>query len=155
MVNSGKMFEEDFIKSVPEGIFHYRLRDSAGTWQGGENTRFTPSNICDFIIFDGSKLYLLELKSHKGKSIPISCIRPKQIEGLLQAYRKGVKAGYILNFRDIEETYFFNANSMNSFLKSETRKSIPVATVREYGELIPQEKKRTRYKYDLSNLIGG
>lgn len=155
MANPGKMFEEDFIKSVPDQIFHYRLRDSAGTWQGGENTRFTPCNICDFIIFDRSKLYLLELKSHKGKSLPISCIRENQLKGLLQAYRKGVKAGYIINFRDVEETYFFSANSMNSFLTTETRKSIPLSIVRQYGILIPQEKKRTRYKYDLSEFIGG
>lgn len=151
--NEGKKFEQDIIKSIPEGVFYYRLRDSAGTWQGGDNTRFTPSNICDLIVFNEGNLYLLELKSHKGKSIPLTCIRENQIEGLMKAYKKGIKAGYIINFRDIEETYYFSANSMNSFLNTEERKSIPLQRVREYGILIPQEKKRVRYKYDLNVLL--
>lgn len=153
MINPGKAFEQDFIKSVPEDWFKYRLNDSGGSWQGGDKARFTPSNICDFIVYNG-KLWLLELKSHKGKSIPISCIRTKQVEGLLEAYKKGTMAGYIFNFRDVNETYFLSANSLNAFLKTETRKSIPISNLRQYGTLIPQVKKRTRYGYILEFMEG-
>jgi len=147
-MNAGKSFEVDFIKSVPDEWFKYRLNDSASSWQGGDNSRFTPSNICDFIVYN-NKLWLLELKSHKGKSIPLSCIRPKQVEGLLKAYKKGTNAGFIFNFRDVEQTYYVNANHINCFLVSKTRKSIPLSWIEEMGTLIPQMKKRVRYNYNL------
>jgi recombination protein U len=154
-MNEGKLFEKDFIDSVPEQYFKYRLRDSAGTWQGGENTRFTPSNICDFIIYTG-KLFLLELKSHKGKSIPLSCIRENQLNGLLEAYKKGTHAGFIFNFRDINETYYLTANSLNSFMVTNNRKSIPLSYLKESGTLIPQKMKgrsKIHQIYDLTVLI--
>ena len=146
--NEGKKFETDFIRSVPKDWFHYRLNDSSSSWSSGEKARFTPSNICDFIVYN-STLWLLELKSHKGKSIPFSCIRPKQVEGLMDAYTKKVNAGYIINFRDIEETYFVYADAIHVFMKNETRKSIPLIWIKETGVLIPQTKKKVRYNYDL------
>jgi len=147
-MNEGKSFEKDFIGSVPDTWFKYRLNDSASSWQGGENARFTPSNIADFIVYNGN-LWLLELKSHKGKSIPLSCIRPKQLEGLVKATTKSVKAGFIVNFRDVNETYFVYADNLDYFVKMETRKSIPLSWVKEYGILIPQVKKRIRFNYIL------
>ena len=147
-MNDGKKFEEDFIKSIPENWFKYRLRDSGGSWQGGEKARFTPTNICDFIVYN-NKLWLLELKSHKGKSIPLSCIRENQIKGLEAASKLGVDAGYIFNFRDVEETYFIDAAKINKFIELSTRKSIPLDFLKEHGMLIPQHKKKVRYRYDL------
>jgi len=147
-MNEGKAFESDFIKCVPDTWFKYRLNDSASSWQGGTAARFTPSNVCDFIVYNGN-LWLLELKSHKGKSIPLSCIRPKQLEGLVKATTKSVKAGFIFNFRDIEETYFVYADNLDYFVKMETRKSIPLSWVKEYGIRIPQLKKRIRFNYIL------
>lgn len=147
-MNDGKVFERDFIASVPNDWFKYRLNDSAGAWQGGDNTRFTPGNICDFIIYNG-EMWMLELKSHKGKSIPFSCLRPKQVEGLLAAHRKNVNAGYVLNFRDVEETYYINAEMIEEFLRLEVRNSIPIQFCKNYGILIPQVKKRVRYNYIL------
>ena len=99
MKNTGKKFEEDIKKSIDDTAFLYRLKDSGGSWQGGNKGRFTPSNICDFILFKGSKLYLLELKSHKGKSIPYTAI--KQLDKLLEvANRKleNLKALLLLIF---------------------------------------------------------
>ena len=148
MQNEGKRFEEDLIKSVPNNWFKYRLNDSASSWQGGEKARFTPSNICDFIVYNGN-LWLLELKSHKGKSLPLSCIREKQLQGLVDANKRGVLAGFIINFRDVQETYFIMAESIKQFIETEERKSIPISYLRFCGELIPQTKKKVRYNYDL------
>ena len=147
-MNEGKAFESDFINSVSETWFHYRLNDSASSWNGGDKTRFCPSNICDFIVYNGN-LWLLELKSHKGKSIPLSCIRPKQLEGLVKATTKSVKAGFVINFRDTSETYYVSADNLDYFMKMETRKSIPLSWVKEFGILIPQVKKRVRFNYIL------
>lgn len=147
-MNEGKQFEKDLIGSVPDTWFKYRLNDSSASWQGGDAARFTPSNICDFIVYNGN-LWLLELKSHKGKSIPLSCIRPKQLEGLVKATTKSVKAGFVINFREYEETYFVYAEALDYFVKMETRKSIPLSWVKEFGILIPQVKKRVRFNYIL------
>jgi len=152
-MNDGKAFERDFMSSVPDDWFKYRLNDSGGAWQGGDKARFTPSNICDFIVYNG-KLWLLELKSHKGKSIPLSCIRAKQVEGLKNAYKKDVKAGYVFNFRDINETYFVNAWDIYIFIANETRKSIPLQYIRQTGTIIPQVLKRVRYGYILEFMEG-
>ena len=152
-MNEGKYFEKDFIGSVPDTWFKYRLNDSGGAWQGGDKARFTPSNICDFIVYNG-KMWMLELKSHKGMSIPFTCIRPKQVQGLLAAYRKNVNAGYIFNFRDVKETFYVKADMMDSFIMLETRKSIPLQFCRDYGTLIPQVKKRVRYGYILEFMEG-
>ena len=148
MQNEGKRFEEDLIKSVPNNWFKYRLNDSASSWSSGEKARFTPSNICDFIVYNGN-LWLLELKSHKGKSLPLSCIREKQLQGLVDANKRGVLAGFIINFRDVQETYFIMAESIKQFIETEERKSIPISYLRFCGELIPQTKKKVRYNYDL------
>ena len=53
MSNEGKRFEQDFIGSVPAEWFKYRLNDSSASWSNNENSRFTPSNICDFIVYNG------------------------------------------------------------------------------------------------------
>ena len=60
--NEGKKFEADLKSSVPDTCWLYRLRDNASSFANGTNTRFTSSNICDFILFDdmSKTLFLLE-----------------------------------------------------------------------------------------------
>ena len=160
--NEGKKFEEDFIKSVPEQWFDYRLNDSASSWQGGEKARFTPTNICDFIVYTKKDLWLLELKSHKGVSFPLTpkynpkgkltdygVIKVKQLDGLVKANEKGILAGFVFNFRDKEETYFLMAEKVKEFIDSESRKSIPIDYIKDNGTLIKQTKKISRYTYIL------
>lgn len=154
--NEGKKFEDDFKKSVPEEWFYYRFKDSAGTWQSVKEeskTRFTARNICDCMIYNQKDLFLLELKSHKGKSLPLSCIRSNQLEGLLKAQSKGVKCYFIVNFRDLEETYIIDAASVDCFINSKTRKSIPVDYFRKSGDKIEQTKKRVRYTYNIKEIF--
>ena len=82
MKNPGKVFEEDIKKSVPKEYWIYRFKDGTANFSGSknENVRFQAHNICDFMIMTKENLILLELKSHKGSSIPFSCIRKNQIE---------------------------------------------------------------------------
>ena len=152
-MNAGKQFEQDFKKSVPENVFFYRFRDGTASWGGGENTRFQQSNMCDCMIFNGV-LYLLELKSHKGKSIPFSAIRQNQVTELSKAstYQK-VIAGFIVNFRDVEKTYFATAPKVEYFIAHEERKSIPIVWFEENGTLIPQRKLRVNYRYGVDEFL--
>jgi recombination protein U len=111
-------------------------------------------NPCDFILYKIPNIYLLELKSHKGKSIPFGAIQPYQIESLHRySQMDGVVAGFVFNFRDVSETYFVDAESIYYFYKAEERKSFALGWIRENGIHIPQGLKRIRYKYDLSSLL--
>ena len=153
-MNTGKKFEEDIKKSIDDTAFLYRLRDSGGSWQGGNKSRFTPSNICDFIYFKSPKMYLLELKSHKGKSIPYTAL--KQLDKLTDVNNRkleNLKALFILNFADLEETYAIEAESIASIKDSKDRKSLSIEDVREYGYKIKQEKKVKRFKYYVEEVL--
>lgn len=98
---------------------------------------------------------MLELKTHKGKSIPLAKIRDNQVKGMYRASQhKGIYGGFILNYRDLEETYYIAVAQMVEFINSQERKSIPVEWCRENGIKIAQHKKRVRYSYDLAEWLG-
>jgi len=160
LMNAGKSFEEDFKRSTPKGIFFYRLRDGTANFSGGrnENVRFQQSNMCDCILFDNRtsdrKLLLLELKSHKGKSIPFNCIRQNQLIELCKANMfKDVYPGIVFNFRDVAETYFVMIDRVEQYIATTERKSIPLDWIRENGIHIPQQIKKVRYKYDIETFL--
>jgi recombination protein U len=148
-MDAGKAFEQDFRNSVPEHVFVLRLKDTAG-WSNAENTRFSSSNLCDFIMFDGSVLYLVEVKSHLGKSIPHGKL--KQVGAMKDIVSKHVVPCFVLNFRGLSETYMVRADRIAEVL--EERKSVPVDFCRKEGLFIPQRLKRTRWSYDLEILFG-
>ena len=145
--NMGKVFEKEFKDSVPADCFFERYKDDTSGFYG-------VSNPADFRLYKFPVLILLELKTHKGKSLPLAKIRPAQLSGMLKAVNYlGVYGGYLVNFRDLEETYFLSVGDVENFYKAGERKSIPVEFFREHGFRIPQQKKRTLYKYDLSEWI--
>lgn len=154
-MNAGKQFEQDFKNSVPNNIFFYRFRDGTASWGNQENTRFQQSNMCDCMMFSDA-LFLLELKTHKGKSIPFSAIRQNQVTELSKAstYSK-VIAGFIVNFRDAEKTYFTSATKIEYFMAHEERKSIPMAWFEENGTLIHQKRLKVHYRYGIQEFLDG
>ena len=104
-----KKFEADLKSSIPDTCWLYRLRDNASSFANGTNTRFTSSNICDYILYDDitKTLYLIECKSTKGTSIPLSMIRDNQIKGLKEAGKHKLVSGFLINFRNEKnDTYF-------------------------------------------------
>ena len=151
--NQGKLFENDFKTSVPDNVVFIRLKD-AGGWSKSQDLRFTPKNECDAIMYKNPNIYLLEFKSHKGKSLPFSCISDKQAQSLndLSKY-EGVISGYIVNFRDLEATYFVYADDVMDYMMYSDRSSIPVAWCELKGIKINQFKKRTRYAYDVESFV--
>jgi recombination protein U len=106
--NLGKIFEEDFKKSVPDWCWIYRFRDGTANFAGekNQNVRFQAHNICDFEVMANNNLFLLELKSYQGVSIPLSGIRKNQLEGMIKAssYRN-IYPYFILNFRGVQRVY--------------------------------------------------
>lgn len=154
MKNEGKKFEEDIKKSFPAHWFSYRLRDSSGSWSNSGVSRFTPTNICDFFVFTGEKLIGIECKSFKGKSCPFNNIKENQVNGLYEINKfKNSHGVFFLNFRDLSETYILSAIKIKELILLESRKSISLEQARQFGILIPQIIKRTRYTYYFDNLI--
>ena len=139
----GKIFEEEIKQSFPKDFYIERYKDDTAGFYG-------VSNPADYRLYKYPLLFLLELKTHKGKSLPLEKIRDNQIKGLQRAVQhKGVYGGFIINFRDLEETYYIDVWEMAEFIKYTERKSIPVEWCRMNGVRIYQHKKRVRYSYDL------
>lgn len=153
--NPGKAFEEDIKKSVPDWCWIYRFKDGTANFAGekNQNVRFQAHNICDFMVMANERLYLLELKSHKGASIPFSCIRPKQLEEMAEITHPNITAFFLLNFRDIERTYAVRAGELKKFIETTDRKSVPIQWCIDQGIEIPSERKRIRFRYNLESLL--
>ena len=156
--SAGKIFEEEIKACIPPEFFTERYKDDTAGF-------FGVSNPADFRLYKYPLTFLWELKSHKGKSIPLSKIRSSQLKGMRKASpHKGVYCGFLLNYRELEETYyitfedlvreFYILNDEDEYEpKPEGRKSIPVEWCREYGDRIQQSKKRVRYSYDLRSWL--
>lgn len=145
----GKIFEDEIKASFPPDYYVERYKDDTAGFYG-------VSNPADYRLYRYPYTFLLELKTHKGKSIPIEKIRPNQIQGMYKAVlHKGIYGGFIINYRDLEETYYIAVQDMITFITSTDRESIPVEWCRENGVRIGQQKKRVRYTYDLSSWLGG
>lgn len=154
--NNGKRFEQNFKDSVPSDVFCYRFKDGTANFRGtkNENVRFQAYNICDYLLYNGKNLYLLELKAHKGKSLPLNCIRKNQKEELAKAtFYKGIKAGILVYFIDVQEVYYLSIDKLDYFLCTESRKSIPLSFFKEEGKKIPSIKKEVNISLNLNSLL--
>lgn len=153
-MNSGKRFEQQFRKDIPKEIFYYRFKDSTGSWGANNSVRYTPSNICDCMLFDGEYLFFLELKSCKGKSLPLNNIRENQIKELerVSSYCN-VISGFVINFSELGECYYISIEKVIDFISKNTRKSIPIDYLKEEGIKIECVKKKVNYTYDLKKFL--
>lgn len=144
----GKIFEEEIKASFPPGYYVERYKDDTAGFYG-------VSNPADFRLYRYPYTFLLELKTHKGSSIPFSRIRDSQITGMRKAVEyKGIYGGFIFNFRDLEETYYIAVLDAVFYMANADRKSFPVEWVRKAGVKIEQSKKRVRYVYDMAGWLG-
>lgn len=153
-MKTGKRFENNFKKSVPSDIFFYRFKDGSSAWGGNDKVRFQSSNICDCELFDGSRLYLFELKSTKGKSIPFTNIRDNQLKELTEASKfKNIIAGIVIEFNELERAFFIDITKVIEFMKTSDRKSIPLDYFKEKGIEIEVIKKRVNNGFNVKKLL--
>ena len=149
-MKSGKRFEDNFKKSVPEDCFFYRLRDNPAFM--GSNLKFTTKNPCDCFIFRKGNLFLIELKSIKGKCIPLSKIRDNQIK-TFSIIQENLITGLIVNFSEEEKTYFLDGLKVLNFIKNEERKSIPITFFETEGIEIKEKLLRVNKRYDIGSFL--
>lgn len=166
MKNIGKEFEDAIKRSVPDYALLYRLPDSAQSFGGGNNLRFSRKNPFDFLIWDskGHVLYALEMKTVSGKAVSFERnkdehgdIHYHQIEGLHEwSHFDGITCGFIIEFRAIETTIFLGIQDFMALIELIEKKSFTLADLDAHHIpylVIPQKKMRTRYRYDIEHLI--
>ncbi len=153
-MNNGKRLENNFKKSVPDDIFYYRFKDGTASWEKSSLTRFQQKNICDCMLFDGNRLYLIELKSTKGKSIPFKNFRENQLKELaLAQYYKNIIAGIVIEFSELDRAFFMYISDITDFMRIGSRKSIPIEYCVEKGIEIEITKKRVNNSFNVRKLL--
>ena len=150
-MNLGKKFEQqvkqDLTRCFPDS-FILRLPDQQSGYYG------TSQNICDFILFAKGSLFLLECKSHKGNTFPLSNLTQF---GKLQQYKdvNGVKPGLILWFIDHDVVcwvpirtiiYYIDAGKKSINIKDLDSDEFPIVKLNS-------EKKRTYLTTDYNGLF--
>lgn len=150
-VNFGKKFESKFLadwkKSFPN-TFIYRLPDQVTGY------KVTSQNPADFLAYNNKQLWLLEVKSHEGSSIPFTAI--PQYERLL-AYKDydGVNAIIIIWFRDKDTVWAVPIKEAEKMVLN-GEKSIGLRMLKDklYNIIeIPSVKKRVFLDSDYTCLI--
>lgn len=167
--NEGKRFEDAFTKSIPEHVLIKRLNDNASAWNGGDKTRFSSNNECDYILFDDDTrtFYGLELKTtqksltfwredfeDKNKKQTFQ-IRKCQILGLEKWSKHFGVFGFIINFRnENNRTFFIMVDEFLDYTSTLSKKSINIDDVLKMNPVeIQNHKLRTNYKYDISSFL--
>ena len=165
-MNQGKIFEDDFKKSVPEYALLYRLSDDAQSFGDSKKLRFSHKKPFDFQIWNPKTrtLYALELKTVSGKAISFERtkedkgeIHYHQIEGLNKWNQyDGTVCGFIIKFRELETTVFIDIGDFNTLIGKIAKKSFNYKDLVDSSLpylIIPQQKKRVRYTYDIDYFL--
>lgn len=156
-MKKGQRFEDNFRNSIDRDssdLFFYRFKDGTANWNPNEKTRFQAHNICDCMIFYKENLFLLELKSHKGKSLPFSCIRDSQYEEMYKAsFKKNVYPLLIAFFSDVGECYAIHIRDILALKAVADRKSIPLSYFEEKGFKIESRLLKTNYRYKVQAFL--
>lgn len=159
-MKNGQIFERQFRASCKKDkeLFYYRLKDSPSMWGPVESPaiRFTNDNICDLVLFKAPILFLIELKSHTGSSLPFSCIRKNQIDGLMDASKyRNIVPGVICFFTEKERCFFLDIVKLKELQDSNTRKSIPIKYFEDFGIEIDVENLRVNHYFGVERFVNG
>lgn len=147
MANPGKYFEDDFRKSISNNeVGLQRLYDVTGGRSG--------LHYCsDFIAYKYPHEFYLELKSTKGCRMNFNYISKGQYDGLLEKSQiVGLYAGVLINFREVEKTFFVEINTIRA-LKEAGCKSISYEDAKELGVELEGIKKKVKFIYNVDKLL--
>lgn len=165
-VNIGKRLENNFRDSIPNDVMYHRLKDSAQSFGGTNNLRFSSKNPCDCLMFYSPILFALEMKSVGTSSIsfertedePEKVIRYHQIEGLRKynEYRNMI-SGFIFNFRHKDNTetcYFQHISDFDKMIDDIAKKSFNERDLQDYNPLVIENTRlKVNYRYNVSKFI--
>lgn len=159
----GKVFEENWKKSVPENIWIYRPPDAAQSFNQSSNLRFSQKSPCDYMMFDGNHFFCLELKTVAGKSISFE--RTKKDKGEIHYHQieylksclsfKNIIPGLIIDFRGTDNTWFLHIKEWDGLINSIDKKSFNESDLLSYSYpiLISKKKLKVNYRYNIQQFI--
>ena len=159
----GKVFEDNWKKSVPGNIWIYRPPDAAQSFNQFSNLRFSQKSPCDYMMFDGNHFFCLELKSVAGKSISFE--RTKNDKGIIHYHQikylksclsyQNVIPGLLIAFRSTDNTWFLHINQWDALINSITKKSFNESDLLSYSHpiLISKKKLKVNYRYNIQRFI--
>lgn len=166
-MNLGKKFEQNFKDSIPcelNNVLFYRFKDGTANWSGGknENVRFQAKNVSDCMIYytntmnNISHLYIIELKSHKGSSLPLGCIRDNQMEEMINfSYKNNVSCLLVVFFSDKGRCFACDIRNIKEYISNTTKKSIPIDFFDSKDNAIELEVNllRTNYRFNIQKIF--
>lgn len=146
--NKGKQFEQvihQAFSKVPD-VSIDRLRDAPRKLKGVDN----PS---DFIVYKKPHEVYVECKSHKGNTLPFTCIREEQWSGMLDKSEiDGVKAGVLIWFIDHDITVWIDISDL--YLWRHKHKSLNVKDLDKIEHILIQgRKKRIYFDYSMDKFL--
>ena len=115
------------------------------------------------MMFDGDRLFCLELKTVAGKSISFE--RNEKDKGTIHYYQidflkdfaqyKNVISGLLIDFRGTGNTWFLNINEWDCLISSITKKSFTEEELKHHCSpiLIEKKKLRVNYRYDVAKFL--
>jgi hypothetical protein len=97
----------------------------------------------------------IECKSHKGNTLPFSCIRDAQYYGLQEKAKiDGVMAGIMIWYIDHDATVFVPIDEVVRIREEEGEKSINYYKILNRKHIIvPGRKKRTYFEYNMERFL--
>lgn len=148
-MNRGKQFESLFAKQWKQSFpnsFIYRLKDDTSGYA------LTAANPADFICYVKGRVYLIETKTIKGNTFPLSNL--SQYDKLLSySGIDGLVAGVIIWYYERDKVFFVPIETFKK-MKEDGLKSVNVRTALDnyYVLDIPSTKKRVFLDSDYSIL---
>lgn len=161
--NKGYVLQDNIKKSCEkQDILFYRFKDSPFSFANSDKTKFTTNNICDCMVFLNGRLLFLELKSVKGKSKSFTNHEFRQLNDINKIIhnknglkRFGVYGGFLIEFREIEKSYYFSVDNIFKYFEENNTKTLNIEKYLKnyYAIEIEQEILRKNYRYNIRELL--
>ena len=161
--NVGKVFEDNWKKSCPNWLFVYRPPDASQSFNMSSKLRFSNKSPCDYFLYNGERLWAIELKSVAGTSISFE--REKEDKGVIHFYQvenlknfseyKNVVSGFLVDFRGSDNTYFLNIKEWDALINSIDKKSFNETDLLKFANpvLIDKKKLKVNYRYNVEKFL--
>lgn len=161
--NVGKVFEDNWKKSCPNWLFVYRPPDASQSFDMSSKLRFSKKSPCDYFLYNGERLWTIELKSVAGTSISFE--REKEDKGVIHFYQvenlknfseyKNVISGFLVDFRGSDNTYFLNIKEWDDLINSIDKKSFNETDLLKFANpvLIDKKKLKVNYRYNVEKFL--
>ena len=110
--------------------------------------------MCDCLLFGNKTLFLCELKSHNGKSIPFNCVRQNQIDQLTAAAKfPFIVPALVIFFPDVEKCWAVHIDDWNNLVDASKKKSANIAEIAQAGFEVGVTKLKVNFKYDVQTMM--